>query len=340
MAHEITSTDSLVLHKTKAWHGLGVVVEDAPTPREALTLAGLDWGVNQYPMVIKLADGTELEVPNRMANFRADNNEFLGIVRESYQVISNAEVADFAEALADVGKTVKIETAGSIRGGQRVWFLLKGGAFEVGNGDEVFDYFLLSNGHDGGSPYRGTPTKVRTVCSNTLHAVIPRHDTGELGESAFVLRHTSNVMEHLQQAKEALKNYMTAQEKMKFMMNDMSKKPISNDDLRRFFFDSYTADFGDVVMNPMTSKEERAKSRALSAYDSFSQRFDDERELTRASWWGAFNGYSGLVQHDSKARGKDDADRLAKRENSNLFGLNTVRTISAWIRACKMSGVA
>lgn len=340
MAHEITETDGVVLHKNKAWHGLGVVVTDAPTPREALTLAGLDWGVMQYPMTVKLEDGKEIVIPNRLANYRADNNQFLGIVRDSYTVISNAEVADFAEALADVGKTVKIETAGSIRGGQRVWFLLKGGAFEVGSGDEVFDYFLLSNGHDGGTPYRGTPTNVRTVCSNTLHAVIPRHDTGELGESAFVLRHTTNVMDHLQQAKDAIKNYMTAQEKMKFMMNDMSKKPITNDELRRFFFDSYTEDFGAVNINPTTKKEERAKSRALSAYDSFSQRFDDERELTRASWWGAFNAYSGLVQHDSKTRGKTDIDRVTKRENSNLFGLNTVRTINAWIRACHKSGVA
>lgn len=339
MAHEITSTDGLVLHKHKAWHGLGVVVEDAPTPREALTLAGLDWGVNQYPMAIKLADGTEVAIPNRMANFRADNNEFLGIVRESYQVISNAEVADFAEVLGG-NNIVKIESAGSIRGGQRVWFLLKGEAFEVANGDGIFPYLLLSNGHDGGSPFRATPTGVRVVCSNTLHAVIPRGDTGELGESAITLRHTVNLMDRVTEAKEALKNYQKTQDVAKQLMDTMSKKPVSNDDLRRFFFDSYTADFGELTMNPTTKKEDRAKSRALSAYDSFSQRFDDERELTRASWWGAFNAYSGLVQHDSKARGKDEMDRLAKRENSNLFGLNAVRTVNAWIQACHKAGVA
>ena len=339
MAHEITQTDGLVLHKHKAWHGLGVVVEDAPTPREALSLANLDWGVIQYPMVIKLEDGTEVEVPNRVANYRADNNEFLGIVRESYQVISNAEVADFAEVLAGE-KVVKIETAGSIRGGQRVWFLLKGKEFEVANGDGMFEYLLLSNGHDGGSPFRATPTDIRVVCSNTLHSVIPRVETGQLGESAITLRHTVNLMDRVAEAKDALKNYQKTQEAAKQLMNDLSKKTVSNDDLRRFFFESYSQDFGELTMNPVTKKEDRAKSRALSAYDSFSQRFDDERELTRASWWGAFNAYSGLVQHDSKARGKDEMDRLAKRENSNLFGLNTTRTINAWVRACQMASVA
>lgn len=339
MAHEITSTDGLVLHRQKAWHGLGVVVEEAPTPREALTLAGLDWGVIQYPLVVKKADGTEVEVPNRKANYRADNDGFLGIVRDSYTVISNAEVADFASLLSDQ-KIVKVETAGSIRGGQRVWFLLKGDSFEVAKGDEVFDYLLLSNGHDGGAPYRITPTSIRTVCSNTLHSVIPRTDTGELGSSAMVLRHTSNLMERLEEAKNALKHYAETQDAMKRRMDDMSKKNITNDELRRFFFDSYSADFGEVVISPTNEKEQRRKEKALDAFSSFKDRFDNEKEIARASWWCAANAYSGLVQHDLKARGKDDILRVQRRVESNLFGLNQMRTQAAWIRACTAAGVA
>ena len=37
--HRITETDHLVLHKTPGWHGLGKVVQDAPSPKEALQLA-------------------------------------------------------------------------------------------------------------------------------------------------------------------------------------------------------------------------------------------------------------------------------------------------------------
>lgn len=43
MAHEITETDNLVLAGKAAWHGLGVVTENAPTPMDAIRLAGLDW---------------------------------------------------------------------------------------------------------------------------------------------------------------------------------------------------------------------------------------------------------------------------------------------------------
>ena len=34
--------------REKPWHGLGVQVMDAPTSRDALILAGLDWQVEQY----------------------------------------------------------------------------------------------------------------------------------------------------------------------------------------------------------------------------------------------------------------------------------------------------
>ena len=50
MAHEITKTDGLVLAGHGAWHGLGTVVADAPSPAAALELAGLDWTVEQWPM--------------------------------------------------------------------------------------------------------------------------------------------------------------------------------------------------------------------------------------------------------------------------------------------------
>ena len=42
--------------RNKPWHGLGRVVTEAPTSREALKLAGLDWNVVQEPIYTGLAD--------------------------------------------------------------------------------------------------------------------------------------------------------------------------------------------------------------------------------------------------------------------------------------------
>ena len=42
MAHNI---ESMFYTREKPWHGLGTMVQEAPTSSEALRLAGLDWTV-------------------------------------------------------------------------------------------------------------------------------------------------------------------------------------------------------------------------------------------------------------------------------------------------------
>ena len=42
--------DTMFSVKEKPWHKLGTVVETAPTVREAIKLAGLDWKVELRPL--------------------------------------------------------------------------------------------------------------------------------------------------------------------------------------------------------------------------------------------------------------------------------------------------
>lgn len=330
MSHEIEKTDGLALVKEKAWHGLGLVVPDHFTPREGLKLAGLEWGVSQKSLYFKDANGKDVEVPSHVLNFREDTQEQFAVVSSGYQVISNAEMADFCEALAMNEKhIVKCETVGSVQGGRRVWFLLKGKEFAVAKGDEMFPYILVSNAHDGSAAFRVTPTTVRTVCSNTLHLTIPRHDTGELGTSALSIRHTKNLMERVEEAKHALRHYQTVLQENRNMMETLASKPANKQNMQEFFIECYQEMFGEIPSNPSNRKEERQHNKAKDAYHSFTRRFDDERHIAGDSYWNVFNAFSGLCQHDMKSRGSDDADRLEKRVNSNLFGLNATRTHSA-----------
>ena len=337
MAHEITSNDGLVLAKERAWHGLGRVLPEHFTPRQGLELAGLEKHlVIQLPLKAVLPDGTQIDVPESVLNYREDTKDRFGIVSANYQVIPNEHVADFCEALAEEDKQVMCETVGSVQGGRRVWFLLRGDEFQVAHGDSIFPYILVSNGHDGTSPFRVTPTTVRAVCSNTLHAVIPRYDTGELGTSALVIKHTINVMERVEQARIALKHYNQTMNDNRKLMEVLAAKDVNTATAQAFFLECYTRDFGDIPANPQNKVEQNRRDRAADAYGCFSRRFDDERKVAGASVWNCFNSYSGLVQHDKKARGQDDVDRVEKRINSNLFGLSQARTQSALLQAFKM----
>ena len=335
MAHEITSTDGLALHKTAAWHGLGTVIPDDFTPRQGLEHANIDWGVEQRFVWTFDESGNRVLIPSVMANYRADTRQFFGTVSAGYQVVQNWQMADFCEALLGVenGK-VFCESVGSIRGGAMVWFLLKGTGFQVGRNDLLYPYICVSNGHDGDTTFRITPATIRVVCSNTLHAAVPGVDGGErLGSSAMSIRHYGNIMERIDEARKALLHYGETLEKHKAVINTLTGRAVDSAAVQKFFLESYTADFGDIPDNPTTRIEENRKNRALSAFSSFSRRFDDEKGIAGANYWNALNSYTGVLQHDRKARGRDDEDRVGRRVESNLFGLSQERTQAALNRA-------
>jgi phage/plasmid-like protein (TIGR03299 family) len=348
MAHEIENTDSLVLGSgKKAWHGMGRVVHETMDPLKALKYAGLEWEIDQRPMfthVLEMNPETgKLEdkyvpVPNHVANYRSDTQEMMGIVRENYHVVNNRDAAEFAIALGGTNE-VQVETAGSLQGGRKVWFLLKGDAFEVGGPDDVvYKYILLSNGHDGKAPFRVTPTTIRVVCSNTMHAVVPRFGE-ELAQSAYMVRHTSSMMDKLEEVREALKTYNRDNTELQQRATRLAKAQGDTEAYKAFFWEAYQEAYSEIPMNPQTKVEERRKERALDAYKSFTKRFDDEKAVSGTGYWTALNAWTGVVQHDAKARGKDDMDRIEKRVQSNLFGLNANRTLAALNTACKLAGV-
>jgi len=342
MTAGFTETDGVILHRKSAWHNLGIVVQgDAPTPRDGLRQIGAEWGVDQRPLFTLNASGEQVPLNTHVANYRADNGYLLGVVSNTYQPIQNVEVADFCEVLADESAgQVRCESIGTIYGGKKIWFLLKGELFSVGPSDEVYPYILISNGHDGDTVFRVTPTTIRVVCRNTLGMAVPaENDTGALAKSAIAIRHTGSIMERVEEARKALRHYGEVLEQNKSVINSLVAKDVSREDVERFFLESYTADFGDIPANTKTAVEENRRDRAMSAYGSFSKRFDDERAIAGANYWNAFNAYSGLIQHDKKARGKDDITRVTKRVDSNLFGLNQTRTMDAFDRAYRAAVV-
>lgn len=345
MAHELMQLDGLALARQPAWHGLGIVLPEDFSPHQGIIYAGADYGVDQRTIYTFDDAGNKVIVPTHMANYRRKRNPdeptvCYGVVSAKYHIIQNFEVADFCEALLEEadGK-VMCETVGTIRNGAKIWFLLKGEPFQVAKGDEMFPYILVSNGHDGSTTFRVTPTHVRAVCSNTLHATIPREDTGELGDAAICIRHTVNVMERVEEARMALKEYANRMTVEKQTIETLVKKDVNTQMIQQFFTELYTEEFGDVPAEAKGKVDENRQERCKSALASFMKRFDDEKEIAGATMWNALNAWTGTVQHDLKARGTDDLDRYRKRVESNMFGLNAERTLRAKSLAYKMAVV-
>lgn len=334
MAHEITQTDNVVLTKERAWHGLGTIVENAPTPSEALETAGLDWEVEQWPLSASNGEGSKLALPSHVANVRTDTNEVLGIVGDSYQPIQNRELAEFCESIAEGDDIVTCETAGSIRGGAKVWILLRGESLSVRDSDEIKPYICVSNGHDGKTSFRATPTTVRVVCSNTLHMVIPRRESDQLTrslEGSFRAFHNGNVLDKVEQAKAALKLYGKSLESTREMIDQLTAKEVNREEIQQFFLECYTRDFGSVPVNPQDKQEQRLRDRAMDACNLVMQRFEDERQLAGATAWNMFNAYSGWLQNDRPTvNWKDEGKAQERAISTKLFGVDSERTSKAF----------
>lgn len=335
MAHEIQQHDNVVLHKKAAWHGLGIVVEDAPTPRKALKIAGLDWEVEQWPLYATNGERKRIALPDQVLNVRSNTRTPLGIVSTDYKPVQNKDLADFCELLAEQGDEVTVESAGSIRNGEKVWFLLKGESFSVRKKDEVSPYILVSNGHDGGTALRCTPTTIRVVCSNTLHMVIPRRERGRLigaKPACFVANHLGNVQEKIEQAKAALGLYGKSLAETRAMIDQAAARSLKEEQVQRFFLECYTRDFGAIADKPKNAQEEKARTRALDACQKYLGRFEQEKGLAGATAWNAFNAYTGWSQND-RSFWKDQAKEADRRVDSKLFGKDTERAVETLLAA-------
>ena len=178
--------------RERPWHGLGTVVESAPSSKEALELAGLDWQVHQKDISVLWGR----TIPGYKANVRDTDGVVLGVVTDKYRVVQNEDAFAFTDEL--LGEGVKYETAGSLNGGKKVWILARLPREYVISGERISPYLVFSNTHDGSGAIRVAITPIRVVCNNTLNLALAR------AERSFSMFHTGNINEKFEEAKKTL----------------------------------------------------------------------------------------------------------------------------------------
>ena len=84
---------------------------------------------------------------------RDSDNKILSHCGDDYVPIQNDQIFDFFKKFTEAGH-MKMETAGSLRGGSEIWGLAKIAAdFELAGGDEVKGYLLINQPHVAGKGY-------------------------------------------------------------------------------------------------------------------------------------------------------------------------------------------
>lgn len=296
MAHEITSTDSLILSSKPAWHGLGLVVENAPTPAEACKLSGLDWQVG-FPKseVATFEDGNFVNIKSSRTLYRlpspSDSNYTeLWHFGPGYVPIQNAELAELAYAF---GSDVKIESAGSLQGGRKVFFLLKGETMEFGH-DVVQPYLSLINSHDGTLALSVFPTSVRVVCKNTLSLAL-RDARGRM----FKIAHAGNYQTRIKECADALKRYKSVEAAFAAEVEALRRKEVKSEQaLAKFYVDIYHHLYG---MGTTARAAEDAK-KEIEAWDARLKAEMMELGIDAPDAWLVGNSITGHLQHGAPGR--------------------------------------
>lgn len=183
------------------WHGLGTRVITAPTSKDALGLAGLDWQVVQEPIYTE----TEELIEGYKANVRDSDRRVLGVVTDRYKVIQNEDAFAFTDAL--LGEGVRYETAGSLQGGKKVWLLAHMPHEYIISGERISPYLVFSNTHDGSGAIKVALTPIRVVCNNTLNLAL------STAKRSWSMIHTGDIKGKMEEAKNTLfmaEKYMDA----------------------------------------------------------------------------------------------------------------------------------
>ena len=218
----IYGDDSLFSVRETPWHGLGIVLPDPPkTIEEAITLAGLDWQVEQHP--VHLENGEPVE--GYYVNMRSDTKKPLGIVSARYTPVQNQEAFSWLSGI--FGSEMHFETAGSLMNGRRVWVLMKIPSWVEVGGDAIGQYAFVSNSHDGKSSVITAITPIRIVCSNTEGAAL-RLAKGVHAQRTYTLRHLGNMSQKIHEARQVMDVTINYYEQFKLVGDKLALAKVSD----------------------------------------------------------------------------------------------------------------
>lgn len=305
------------------WHKLGQEMSELMTSQEALVNARLDWQVRLEQNYVCI-DGEFIEVPNTFSTVRnqqeGDDSIVLSkngkTVTSRYTPWQNVEALSFLDDLVNTGEAV-IEVAGALDEGQRIWVLARLPSYiKVADSDDVMNYVLISNNHDGTGSIRIQPTMIRVVCNNTL--------TMALGsdKNRFVMRHTANVNNRVDEAREILGLVNIRLGEWSASAEEMLRVKMTIEEMREYWEDSMG-----LKRNELGELSTRAENiiKEIEACRTHETNMVGDMDMTA---WQAYNALTYYIDHINTL------DNLGFQDNnkvtSALMGNNSERKVKGW----------
>lgn len=257
------------------------LIQEAPTSKDALELAGLNWTVDGAPIY----DANGDEIKGYKANTRSSDRSVLGVVTDRYKVVQNFEAFDFTDAL--IGEGVTYETAGSLKNGKTIWLLAKLPQTKI-LGDTFDPYICFTNSHDGSGAIRIISTPVRVVCNNTLNLAL------DTATRSWSTRHMGDMNSKLREAQNTLRlanDYLVALDEKADML---ANAKMTNDEILSVLDDMFPV--SEDMSNRQKKNAEVVKDGIMACM------FAPDLAQFVNTKWGFLNAVSDYVGHAKPTR--------------------------------------
>lgn len=220
----------------------------------------------------------------------------MGIVGKDYSPLQNREAFNWFQPFLEAGEAT-IETAGSLKGGSRIWVMarIRRDPMTVGKEDVMNQYVLLSNSHDGSLAVRVGFTPIRVVCNNTLCFAHESH-----ASQLLRVKHTNRVRENLDSIRETID---LAQQEFAATIEQyrrLKAKQIDSRDLEKYV----RVVFGlkDKEKTPAQKKQEKIVPNVTKLFES-----GRGSRTAGTNYWGAYNAINEYLNY---FRGKTQENTL------------------------------
>lgn len=338
MAHNLNELNGVVSfvenagkeRKNIAWHGLGQQFDRALSTKEILEMPNFSYMVDKGAMLHitkeqleSILNGEPINhlfsendiVPNMSCTFREDTNQILGVVSNSYEIVQNKNGFDFIDKItgADgsnpLANGAVIETAGVLNNGETIFITAKmPNNIRIGdNKDEINDYLLFTNGHDGLHGVTVCFTPIRVVCNNTLNAAL----NGSKNKYSF--KHTANVHNKLAMAETVMNLHSYFRKDFEENMNFLSKQELSEQTIKNLVCDVFLtpeenglyrlADFNLNSVDEISTRKKNTINDLLNYIDN-----GVGQETNRGTAYWVYNGFTSF--YNNKKQYKDETKKF------------------------------
>lgn len=314
MGHGITETDQVFSVRQPMWHNLGLILDDNPTREEAQQLV-TPWEPVEQPVYRQVPYFDEAGMPasrfepieDVKAIERSDNGGHLGVVNESFGIVSNNEFWDVAEAVMQTGDDIRIETGGTLDGGRNVWALLRlDEPFTVvgdPNGSTIA-YLALQNGHTGMKSFRAQAVNTRIVCANT--SALADVEAEKSGYE-FTFKHTRKVGERVEDAKAAVALWRAGVRQWQTAMEHLATVKVTAEQVTWFVEQFQPMPPERLISDRVRTNVETARGELRSI---LSGPTTEGIDLTA---YGLVQAGIEWRQHYQRTKGKDERSRMENR---------------------------